>query len=147
MSPTIEHSSPYLTENGPIIEIVITFSSATVHALALEKKDIPCLKVRALIDTGATTTAVSQKVVNDLELKPRGTIKVSTSAKDSEIRYEYDVCLEFDTEAYVDTLRVLGANLQDHSIDCLIGRDVLKACKFIYDGPKKRFMLQFGEDY
>ena len=101
------------------------------------------MTVWALIDTGASATAISRKVVDRLKLVPRGTAKVYTSNKNSEIRNEFDVALEFDTDAYIPILRVLEANLQDHSIDCLIGRDVLEHGVLTYNGPEKKITLSF----
>lgn len=144
MPKIITAKSRYLHQNGPIYPVVIKPSSITVEALHLEKKDIPFIKIRALIDTGAQTTAISQKIVDDLKLIPRGTAKIYTS-QSSKMVNEYDVALEFDTDAYIDTLRVVGADLQDHSIDCLIGRDVLQYGIFTYNGPKQEFKLSFGE--
>jgi predicted aspartyl protease len=140
----ITSKSPYLYQNGPTYSVVIKPSFITVGALHLEKKDISFIKISALIDTGAQTTAISQKVVDSLKLVPRGTAKIYTS-QSSKIVNEYDITLEFDTDAYIDTLRVVGADLQDHSIDCLIGRDVLKYGVFTYNGPKQEFKLSFGE--
>ena len=145
MAPSFTERLPHLKENGPTCQIVIKPSVITIKKLKLEKKDVPWLKVLALIDTGASTTAISQKVVAQLNLVSRGTAKVYTSAKSTEIRNEYDISLEFDTNVYLEVLRALEANLQDHSINCIIGRDVLAFGVFIYDGPRKRFILSFGE--
>jgi len=134
---------PYLRENGPTCEIVLKPSDPTIAELRLEKLQVPSLGVAALIDTGASTTAISRKVVERLRLVPRGTAKVFTSNKQSEIRNAFDVALEFDTDAYIPIMRVLEANLQDHSIDCLIGRDVLQYGTFIYDGPAQQITLSF----
>ncbi|OGX26522.1 MAG: hypothetical protein A3D10_01415 [Omnitrophica WOR_2 bacterium RIFCSPHIGHO2_02_FULL_48_11] len=134
---------PHLRENGPTCQIVLKPSDPAIEELRLEKKDVPTIRVSALIDTGASTTAISQKVIKKLRLVARGTTKVYTSNKDSEIRNEYDVALEFDTDAYIRILRVLDANLEDHSIDCLIGRDVLAHGTLIYNGPEKQITLSF----
>jgi len=142
VAKTISAQSIYLRQNGPIYSVVITPSFVTIEALKLEKKDVVHIAVKALIDTGAQTTAISQKVVDQLSLIPRGTAKVYTS-QSSKIVNEYDIALEFDADAYINTLRVLGADLQDHSIDCLIGRDVLQCGVFIYDGPNNEFRLTF----
>ena len=133
-----------LKEKGPTCEIVIRPSAITVKKLKLGKKEVPWIKVLALIDTGSSTTAISQKVVMKLKLVSRGTAQVYTSAKLTEVRNEYDISLEFDTDVYLEVLRALEANLEDHSIGCIIGRDVLAFGTFIYDGPKKRFSLSFG---
>ena len=142
MPALISVQSPYLRENGPIYPVVITPSSATIEALRLEKKDVPHIKVHALFDTGAQTTAISDKVSSFFKLIPKGTVKVYTS-QSSKVVNEYDISLEFDSNAYMNTLRVFSADLQDHSIDCLIGRDILQFGVFTYDGPHKSFQLSF----
>jgi len=145
MSPVLKHTSPYLSENEPIYEVIIKPSRTTIESLHLEKKDVPFKKVKALIDTGAQSTAISHEIVTELNLQPRGTIPVHTTAKTTEERNEYVVCLEFDTNAYIDTLRVIEGDLSKFSIDCLIGRDVLFVCTFIYQGPEKYYELSFGD--
>ncbi len=142
MSALISVQSPYLRENGPIYPVLITPSFPIIEALRLEKKDVPHIKVQALFDTGAQTTAISDKVSSFLKLIPKGTVKVYTS-QSNKIVNEYDIALEFDSNAYINTLRVFSADLQDHSIDCLIGRDVLQFGVFPYDGPNKSFRLSF----
>lgn len=142
MPVLISSQLPHLLENGPIYPVVLTPSFFTIKTLRLEKRDVPHIKVLALFDTGAQTTAVSDKVSSFLKLVPRGTAKVYTS-QSSKIVNEYDVALEFDSNIYLNTLRVFGADLRDHSIDCLIGRDVLQFGVFTYDGPNKSFRLAF----
>ena len=142
MPALISAQSPHLHENGPVYPVVITPSFKTIEALKLEKKDVPHIKVQALFDTGAQTTAISDKVVRFLKLIPKGAVKVYTS-QSSQIVSEFDIALELDSNAYLNTLRVFEADLEEHSIDCLIGRDVLQFGVFTYDGPNKSFRLTF----
>ena len=100
MSASISAQSPYLHENGPIYPVVITPSFLTIEALKLEKKDVPHIKVQALFDTGAQTTAISEKIVNFLNLIPRGSAKVYTS-QSSKVVNKYDIALEFDSNMYL----------------------------------------------
>ena len=143
MSHSISAYLANLREVGPTCQIKITPSEATIKILKQEKKKIPSAKVLAIIDTGASSTAVSREVVKKLELVSRGTAKVYTSARKSEIRNEYDISLEFGKDVQLHVLRALEANLGDHKIHCIIGRDVLELGVFTYDGPKKRFSLRF----
>ncbi len=143
MPALISVQSQHLRENGPIYPVVITPSFPAIETLRLEKKDVPHIKVQALFDTGAQTTSISDKVASFLKLTPRGQAKVYTS-QSNKIVNKYDIALEFDTNMYINTLRVFGAALEDHSIDCLIGRDVLQFGVFIYDGPNKSFRLSFS---
>ena len=133
----------YLREKGPICQVVLKPSEPTIAKLKLEKQKVPSVKVWALIDSGASTTAISQKVVRDLKLVPRGTAKVYTSNRHSEMRNEYDISLEFGKDIYLQILRSLEANLKDQTIHCLIGRDILQHGKLIYDGPKNKVTLTF----
>jgi hypothetical protein len=142
MSASISSQSAYLHENGPIYPVIITPSFVAIEALKLEKKDVPFIKVQALFDTGAQTTSVSYKIIDFLKLIPRGSAKVYTS-QSNKIVNKYDIALEFDSDMYLNTLRVFSADLQDHSIDCLIGSDVLQFGVFTYDGPAKSFKLSF----
>jgi predicted aspartyl protease len=142
MPALISGQSPFLQENGPIYPVLITPSFPAIEALRLEKRDVPHIKVQALFDTGAQTTAISDKVASFLKLTPRGTARVHTS-QSSKVVNKYDIALDFDSNIYLNTLLVFGADLQDHSIDCLIGRDVLQFGIFTYDGPAKSFKLSF----
>ena len=104
---------------------------------------MPTVAVWALIDTGASSTAVSDRIIKKLKLMPRSMVRVHTSNKKSEIRMEFDVSLEFETGAYLSLLRVIDAHLPAQNIDCLIGRDVLQFGVFTYNGVKKEITLTF----
>lgn len=143
MARSFSFHLPDLRRSGPTCRVTIKPSDPTVAKLRVEKKKVPQIKILALIDTGASTTAISRKVVKALKLVPRGTAKVYTSSKTSEIRNEFDISLCFDKGTSLTILRALDANLQYHSIDCLIGRDVLELGIFTYNGPGKEFDLVF----
>jgi predicted aspartyl protease len=138
MPSLISVQSPHLRENGPIYPVVITPSFSRIASMRLKKKDVPHIKVKALFDTGAQSTAVSKKVADFLKLTPRGTVRVYTSHT-SRVVNKYDIALEFDSDMYMNNLQVFGADLREHSIDCLIGRDVLRSGVFTYDGPNRSF--------
>ena len=143
MKPPLILISPRLIKKGPTFRVVIKPSAPTSARLTMDKKIVPSVRVLAMIDTGASTTAVSQNVIRRLKLNPRGAVKVYTSNKAAEIRYEFDISLYFGDTTFLPLLRVLGANLAHQRIDCLIGRDVLQFGKLIYDGPRQRVNLSF----
>ena len=134
---------PHLRKYGPLCRVVIKPSEPTIKKLKLEKKNVPSVDVLALIDTGASSTAVSRRVIKKLKLVPRGMAKVYTSSSKSEMRDEFDISLESETGAYLSLLRVLDANLSGQSFDCLIGRDVLQFGVFTYNGRKNQITLTF----
>jgi predicted aspartyl protease len=143
MSSSFTFKLPYLREKGPLCKIVVKPSEPTIANLKLQKKKIPSRKILALIDTGASTTAISQRLVKELGLVPRGTAKVYTSSRHSEMRNEYDISLEFGKDIYLQILRALEADFKNYNIDCLIGRDILQHGKLVYDGPNNRVILTF----
>ena len=134
---------PRLRESGPTCQVVIKPSEPVIEKLKSENKKVPRVSVLALIDTGASTTAVSHRVVKKLKLVPRGTVQVYTSHKKPETRNEFDIWLAFDARICLTIVKVLDANLQNSSIDCLIGRDVLEHGVLTYNGPKKQVELTF----
>ena len=97
MSGIISATSPYLLENGPVYSVIITPSFPTIETLRLERKDVPHIKGQALFDTGAQTTAISERVSSFLKLVPRGTAKVYTS-QSSKIVNKYDIARTFAFE-------------------------------------------------
>ena len=134
---------PQLRKKGPVCRVILRPSDPTVRQMSLEAKKVPAVAVWALIDTGASSSAVSTKIIKRLKLMPRSMVRVHTSNKKSEIRNEYDISLEFETGAYLSLLRVIDAHLPHQNIDCLIGRDVLQFGVFTYNGVKKEITLTF----
>lgn len=57
-----------LQTRGPFIDIIITQPRTIAEKLKDEGKDIPAVKVRALIDTGAYSSAITPRVAKDLGL-------------------------------------------------------------------------------
>ena len=134
---------PHLLRRGALCRVTLKPSAAMVRALKAKGKTVPSIKGLALLDTGSNSTAISHKVIRKLKLVPRGMVEVYTSNKVSEIRKEYDISLAFDTRTHIPLVRVLEASLKGWSIDCLIGRDVLRYGVLIYDGPRRRVKLTF----
>ena len=143
MARSFTFNLPRLRESGPTCQVVIKPSEPVIERLKTEHKEIPSITVLALIDTGASTTAVSHRVVRKLKLVPRGTVQVYTSHKKPETRNEFDLSLAFDARTCLTIVKVLDASLQSHDIDCLIGRDVLEHGVLTYHGPKKQVVLKF----
>lgn len=144
MARSFTFNLPRLRESGPTCQVVIKPSDPIIEKLESEKKKVPRVSVLALIDTGASTTAVSHRVVKKLKLVPRGTVQVYTSHKKPETRNEFDISLAFDARTRLTIVKVLDASLQSHDIDCLIGRDVLDHGVLTYNGPKKQVILKFS---
>ncbi len=103
--------------------------------------------VRALIDTGATTTFVSKSVIDDLELDPRGTSHVhsATSAREFLIAPTYSIDLDLAgdiTGSVARSLWVTGAqDLSAFGVEALLGWDVMRLWRLEFDGSAGTFCL------
>lgn len=141
--PSFTIRTPDLKRYGPCCEINITPSSKTVEVLKREGEQVPSIKVVALIDTGASGTAISTKVVQELKLVARGVTTISTPSSDSHPTNVYDVDLFLPNKVGVNNVLAIEATLTTQNIDCLIGRDVLQHGVLIYNGYTGSFTLSF----
>lgn len=90
---------------------------------ATNKTKIDFRKYNSLWDTGATNSAISQKVVDECSLKPIGVVNVSHAGGISQ-HYTYLVNIFLRNHVGVSNIRVTQANL-DPSTDILIGMDII----------------------
>ena len=135
-----------------MIAAVFSLSRDRAQALEAAGKGLPePVTTRALLDTGASSTAVDSRIIERLELSPRGEVPVATPSTGAQParRFEYDSALfipsQDGTEAGLvfPLVPVLGTDLRPTGVDALIGRDVLSKCIFIYNGTTGTFSLAY----
>lgn len=141
--PSFSTQVANLRQAGPTCKIRIMPSNATMEQLRKENKPIPHIDVTALIDTGASGTAVSKKVVDGLQLVPRGVTSIATPSSDSHQANIYDISLHFPNRVMFPIVQAIEASLTTQNIDCLIGRDVLQHVVLTYTGFTNTFTLSF----
>lgn len=93
------------------------------------------MTVKGLWDTGATNTAISRRVVEELGLKPRGKCWVSTaSGIEEKPAYYIAILLDEGKMSFGTQFRVTEAHLNekgsDRPVDVLIGMDVISQGDF-----------------
>jgi len=101
-----------------------------------------------LVDTGASCSAVDRNLAAGLGLTAKGVVSVHTPSTGS--RYidllQYDVRMVLgagEADALVLTLPVIESDFASEGFLALIGRDVLKSCRFTYDGPAESFTIEW----
>ncbi|MDE0300804.1 MAG: retropepsin-like aspartic protease [Candidatus Poribacteria bacterium] len=99
------------------------------------------IPITALIDTGATHTAIREDILLALNTIPLGRQYVDTAAGPA-ICDQYFVRLAFPDGKYVDNFRVTALPT-DITVDCLLGMDILRFGVLIYDGKAGKFSLDF----
>lgn len=103
----------------------------------------------ALVDTGATRTAVDSAAIAALEVRPVGATTLLTAAGPAE-QEMFPARIEFPAfGASIEFGSVTGVDLGDHSLPdgrkliCLIGRDVLSRAVMVYNGPGALWTIAF----
>ena len=117
------------------------------------KQPVPDLvKIRALVDTGASCTCVDPSVLSALGLTPTGSAMMVTPSTGSTPHQtdQYDVALVIGASSasqpplVVPTLAVVASELLSRQgFHALIGRDVLRRCILNYNGSSGFFTLAY----
>ena len=129
---------------GPMVGVQIEIPQALSQQLAGAGKPVPQpVTGMALIDTGATMSAVDASVVAALGVNPVGVVPVGTAGGPA-AQPVYPIRLQLQGVGLVlDFSRVTGAPLKSMNLVALLGRDVLARMVLIYDGPSSEYTLTF----
>ena len=101
---------------------------------------------RAILDTGASITSVSPKVIQQLQFMVSRDIVPMLTAGKPHLSNVYDVYIDFmkafgGKVVFFDPVRVMEAPLVGQNIDCLIGRDILSRGILTYAGDTFSFSV------
>lgn len=138
--------------NGPVLTAFVGVSLARRDALMTAGRTIPTgVTIRALIDTGASSSCIDPGILASLELTPTGSVTVHTPSTGPEphTAEQYDVSIivpgtgSHHAPLVIPAVPVLSASLALQGIDALIGRDILRDCILIYNGSLGLFTLAF----
>ena len=108
----------------------------------------PFVTLRALVDTGAKRTCVDAAAFRSLGLLPvmKTAVRTASTGRAGMTRDVYDISVATLGATPVTLAAAVAAIAIDLSwapYQCLLGRDVLASCRFMYDGPASRFELEF----
>ena len=135
--PTFEVSS--IPGKQLIVPMKFTHGSALPP---MPPTDHQFIEGSALIDTGASHTAIREDIPVQLGLLPIGKVLVNTPSSTNVTCNQYLARLIFPNNMIVDNIRVTAMS-SAQSIHCLIGMDILSHGVLVYDGPNKSFSLTF----
>jgi hypothetical protein len=142
-----------LLGDGVFLDIEVGWS----HGMAKKARSAfrpvpPPLLIAAMIDTGAEITCIDSAIIQQLGLQFGGISLTNVPAQSGlSISTTNDVSLIIrhpsgDTGKHfqIGNLTILELNLSALTCQALIGRDVLTACRFLYDGQRNRFLLKYS---
>ncbi|KAF3978010.1 MAG: hypothetical protein HFP77_04015 [Methylococcales symbiont of Iophon sp. n. MRB-2018] len=138
-----------LDQNGPLLELMVGVSQPRLEALKKAGEIAPePVRVRGLIDTGASCTCIDPSVIQSLKLPPTGSVGISTPSTGSSQHTcnQYDVSIGLihpDLVYTIHVLPVIESQLSKQGIYALIGRDVLSNCLLVYNGHINAYTLAF----
>jgi predicted aspartyl protease len=119
-----------LTQKGAFVDVTISHPKIVMEKLREKNAKIQSYSTKALIDTGASRSVVSPKVVEELKLLQTGVEKVA-SVNDEQIRPVYFGLLYFPWGSSKE-VSLLCCDIK--GFHCLIGRDILQHWCFTYNG-------------
>ncbi len=148
------HFTLQLTAGGPVVDIVVGVSAARHQALTQAGQPVPpVILIRALVDTGASSTCLEPSVFQSLQLSPIGQVPTFTpttgGTPHSSDQYDIGLVIPSSSSAAPFTrqnLLVLAAqpsSLHHQGIQGLIGRDTLEDCLLNYNGALGFFTLAY----
>jgi predicted aspartyl protease len=147
----VPHFTLQFQAGGPLLQLFVGTSGPRQQALQQAGQTIPQpVLITALVDTGASTTAIDPSVVQALGLQPTGSMLILTPSTGSTPvqANTYDVALVIPLGASAMTftihaLQIFESTLSVQGIKALIGRDVLSNCLLVYDGRSNFFSIAF----
>ena len=116
--------------NGALLPVSISLPISALEQYHPHGKQIQNVSCDALIDTGASISAISSKIVKQLGLIEIGFERIA-SVHGIELRPIYVGHITFPWGSAME-IPIVGCELQ--GLDCLIGRDVLRFWHMTYDG-------------
>jgi hypothetical protein len=146
----VPHLTAQFNSSGPILDVLMAVSAPRRRLLSAHGLDAPpALRLSLILDTGAETTMLNEQHLRTLAIPVRGQRDILTATSDEKPTAcnTYDVSLQIPTYGdppfSMPALEVLGRPLFNHSIDGMIGRDILSRVKLMIDGPRRTFRIDY----
>jgi hypothetical protein len=131
-----------LRRRGAIFPVEISLPQTLIDYLTAQKMQVPPpVSGSALIDSGASISAIDSSVVSALQISPIGVATVLTPAGPA--KQNLFPARFILSRLRIDISAVIGVDLKPQGIIALIGRDILSRFLMIYHGPGGRVTLSF----
>lgn len=131
-----------LRRDGAIVNVVIGTPTSYAKQLQDSGRSVPPPQtIKAMIDTGASISTVSDAVATAAGLQQVGSVPIGGVGGVS-TRPIYSASFGVpDYNVAVDPIEIAGVSLPVGGFDALLGRDILKALELNYAGIKGSFLL------
>jgi len=129
---------------GLLLPVEINIPQALADNLQSQGQTLPQVVTGgALVDTGASCCCVEESLLVGLGLQPIDQVPM-TGATGTRVQNVYLAKLSFPNSPIPPLeIRVIGAQMSASNLACLVGRDLLRHCLLIYNGPMGSYTLSF----
>lgn len=104
--------------------------------------DVGAKKFKAIWDTGATGTVISQRVIDECGLKPTGVERVNTASQKGVLTTAYLTCIYLPNRIVIPELRVIKGIIAGGA-DVLIGMDIISQGDFSITNHQGKTVFSF----
>lgn len=104
--------------------------------------DLGAKKYKAIWDTGATGTVISQRVIDECGLKPIGIETVNTASQKGVLTTAYLTCIYLPNKMVIGELRVIKGMIAGGA-DVLIGMDIIRQGDFSITNYQGKTVFSF----
>ena len=132
---------------GPIVILGVAVPGALQAGLGVDPRP-PMRGFGALVDTGASITCISPRIVQELGLVPTGkTTMASASATCDVNTYLVDIALPLSRSVQgavsvaMESVTVMEFHAPNPHFQALLGRDVLGDALLVMSGPEKQVTI------
>jgi len=130
--------------DGAIITVRVELGAVEEASLRAAGQPIsPPFSTTALIDTGASHTAVHPMILHHLGVTQTGAALVAVPGHPHANRPLYDVRVTLGTHRTAFAVQVAKIVPATHTVAVLLGRDILRNGALLYDGENGAFSLWF----
>jgi predicted aspartyl protease len=130
-----------LQQRGPVIPVSLTIEQNMGKTLSQQGKTVPTKQGVALIDTGASRSAIDEQVAKDLGLPIVNVAKMTSASHEEHPCNLYPVQFSILPNIVFQSPQTVGAKLATQGFVAIIGRDVLQKCVLIYNGGSGQITL------
>lgn len=102
------------------------------------------VKTKAIWDTGATNTVITNEIADRLNLEPSGYTEVNTASESKLRTNTYIIDLKLKKDVVISALQVTEGKIStENGIDCLLGMDIISLGDFSITNFEGKTWLSF----
>jgi predicted aspartyl protease len=123
-----------LHQRGPIVPVSVCLEVNMAKPLLAQGKAIMGAPGNALIDTGATISAIDEDLARELKIPVVDQGKMASASHESTPCNLYPIQITIGGVLVLQVPRAMGAKLKPMGLVAIIGRDILQKATLFYNG-------------